>query len=76
MKYPAAHDIAQGLRRGGAWALAPWMRRRLIRAGDAGELDAIDSAWRAWLARPRDAVVPAVGGEGPAGLSRTRRAGR
>jgi hypothetical protein len=61
VKYPGAYLIAFGLRRGGAWrALAPWMRRQVIRAGDAGERDAIDIAWRAWLARPDEKLWQAL----------------
>jgi hypothetical protein len=61
VKYPGAYLIAWGLRRGGAWrALAPWMRRTVIRAGDAGDRDAIDIAWRAWLARPDEKLWQAL----------------
>jgi hypothetical protein len=61
VKYPAAHLIAWGLRRGGAWrALAPWMRRRVIRAGDAGDQNAVDAAWQVWLARPDEKLWQAL----------------
>lgn len=61
MKYPAGYLTARGLGRGGAWrVLAPWMRRRVIRAGDAGDQDAVEAAWQAWLARPDDQIWQAL----------------